>query len=391
VAEETTAPATAPVSEMIRNDPDPQPGYLELLRQGHVLALDGGGKVAVSRAAVDEMLKHPEVYSSDQRVGDGLGPRMVPLNVDPPEHVKYRRLLDPLFAPKRMDAMEERIAARANQFIDAFIDRGECEYHDEFAVPFPCSIFVELMGLPWEDLDILLGFKDAFLHPAPDATPESMFASVEGVNEYFSAKLDERERQPTDDILSHFLTIEIDGEKLTRDDILGACLLFILAGLDTVTDALSTSYRFLAEHQDYRRQIVEDPSIIPSAVEELLRWETVVPSQPRRVTQDTELLGCPLKAGDVVMYNMGSANVDPDEYPDPLAVRFDRDVNRHLTFGGGVHRCLGSHLARRELRVAFREWHRRIPEYRIKPGTELQFPQGLRTVQNLVLTWPTSK
>jgi cytochrome P450 len=385
----TTGVSMTPPGQLTRNDPDPQPGYMEMLAEGAVLERDGM-TVAVSRAAVDQMLKNPLVFSSRGRGGEGgVEMSMIPLDVDPPDHVKYRRLLDPLFAPKRMDALEEGIAKRANHFIDTFIDKGECEYHDAFAVPFPSSIFLELMGLPWEDLDVLLSFKDAFLHPAPGATIETALNTVIAHHEYFNMRLDERQANPTDDILSHFLTVEIDGEKLSREDILGACLLFILAGLDTVTDALSTSYRFLAEHPVHRREIVEDPSKITAAVEELLRWETVVPTQPRRVAVDTELMGVSLKAGDIVSYHMGTANVDPEEYPDPLKVRFDREQNRHLTFGGGVHRCLGSHLARRELRVALREWHRRIPEYQIKPGTELAFPQGLRTVQNLVLTWPT--
>jgi cytochrome P450 len=371
---------------MIRNDPNPQPRYQQMLSAGDVLVVDGM-TIAVSRAAVDEVLKSPQLFSSKDRGGvpdgGGLG---IPLNIDPPDHVKYRRLLDPLFAPKRMDALEDAIAVRANGLIDRFIDRGECEYHDEFAVPFPSSIFLELMGLS-EDIDLLLKFKDMMMRPGTQGM-EREASWWEPIDAYFNAQLDERTKSATDDILTHFLTIEVDGVKLTRDEILGACRLFLVAGLDTVTDALSTSYRFLAEHPDHRQQIVDDPTNIPRAVEELLRWETVVPSQPRRVTHDCELLGHPLKEGEIVAYHMGTANLDSAEYDDPFEVRFDRDVNRHLTFGGGVHRCLGSHLARRELRVALREWHRRIPEYKIKPGTELEFPPGLRTVQNLVLTWP---
>src|SRR5690606_6879910 len=120
----------------------------------------------------------------------------------------------------------------------------------------------------------------------------------------------------------------------------------------------------------HRRQIVTNPAIIPAAVEELLRWETPVPQVPRMATKDTEVSGCPVKAGSFVSVMIGAANVDPEEFPDGQVVRFDRDVNRHLAFGGGVHRCLGSHLARRELRVALEQWHRRIPDYELKPGIE---------------------
>ena len=204
---------------------------------------------------------------------------------------------------------------------------------------------------------------------------------------YFEAILDERTRQPRDDILTQFLTFEIDGEKLTREEILDICFLFLIAGLDTVTDTLTCSFAFLAAHPDHRRRLVADPSLIPGAVEELLRWETPVPNVFRQATGDTEIGGCPISAGSFVAVNLGAANVDESEFPDPFEVRFDRAANRHLAFGGGVHRCLGSHLARRELRVAMREWHRRIPEYELEPGVELHYPVGLRSVENLQLRW----
>jgi cytochrome P450 len=134
--------------------------------------------------------------------------------------------------------------------------------------------------------------------------------------------------------------------------------------------------------------IVEQPDIIPSAVEELLRWETPVPNVPRMAKRECPVAGHTVPEGSFVLVNVGAANVDPAEYDDPMEVRFDRDVNRHLAFGGGVHRCLGSHLARRELRVTLREWHRRIPDYWLKPGHEtLEYPPGLRHVKDLTLAW----
>jgi cytochrome P450 len=182
----------------------------------------------------------------------------------------------------------------------------------------------------------------------------------------------------------------VDGEQLTRDEILDICFLFLIAGLDTVSDSLTCFYAFLATHPEHRRQIVGDPSLIPAAVEELLRWESPVPGGvPRVATKDTELpSGQHITEGTAVVVNYGAANVDPGTYRDAFDVRFDRDANPHIAFGGGVHRCLGSHLARRELRVTLREWHRRIPDYQIKPGHEhLEYPPGLRHVKDLTLTW----
>ena len=207
---------------------------------------------------------------------------------------------------------------------------------------------------------------------------------------YFDAILDERQKKPEDDILTQFLGAEVDGEKLSREEILDICFLFLIAGLDTVTDSLTLFFAYLAQHAEHRRQIVADPSVIPRAVEELLRWETPVAGTARAATDDSVVAGCPITAGSIVFVSIGAANVDPAVFGDPFDVRFDREENRHLGFGGGVHRCLGSHLARRELRIALREWHRRIPEYELKPGIELHYPPGLRSVENLELVWPTS-
>jgi cytochrome P450 len=383
------------------NMAEPQPRYKQMIEQGGFVRPMDGFAMVFNRDLADFVLRHHELFSSQVEMNLGNVRPLIPLNVDPPDHSKYRKLLDPLFAPKQMEAQEADITARVNHFVDMFIDRGECNFSDEFAEVFPSAVFLGLMGLPWEELDTFLRLRDGILRPQktdPDALLDGakrnavMSATGQEVYEYFNAILDERERHPTDDILTHFITAEIDGEKLTRDDILDICFLFLIAGLDTVSDTLTCSYAFLATHPEHRQQLVNDPSLIPNAVEELLRWESPVPSGvPRIATQDTELPnGEKLSAGTAVMISYGAANVDPSEFGDAFDVRFDRDVNRHIAFGGGVHRCLGSHLARRELRVTLREWHRRIPEYRIKPGHEdLVYEPGLRYVQNLMLTWPT--
>ena len=195
----------------------------------------------------------------------------------------------------------------------------------------------------------------------------------------------DRRANPRDDILSLFIEAEVDAERLTEDEILGICFLFILAGLDTVTDSLECFIARLAQHPAERRQIVDDPAIIPSAVEELLRWETPVTTVARVATRDVDLGGCPIRAGDNVGIVIGAANTDDEAVPGTDQVDLGRSENRHLAFGGGVHRCLGSHLARLELRIALREWHRRIPEYSIVPGTELSYMMGLRQIDSLPL------
>jgi cytochrome P450 len=378
----------------------PQPRYKAMIEGGGLLFPMEGMALSASREITDHVLRHHELFSSAGGLNLGNIRPLIPLNIDPPQHGKYRKILDPLFAPKRMDAIEDDVSARANRFIDAFEARGECNFTEEFAELFPSAVFLGLLGLPWEELDTMLRLRDGILRP--DRTDPNALLDFERrmavqsetgteLYAYFTEQLDARRRKPTDDILSHFLTAEVDGDKLTHEEILDICFLFLIAGLDTVSDSLTCFFAFLANNPEHRRQIVANPAIIPSAVEELLRWESPVPSGvPRIATQDTELGGHPIKAGTAVMVSYGAANVDPSEFPDAFEVRFDREVNRHIAFGGGVHRCLGSHLARRELRITLREWHRRIPEYAIKAGhEELVYPPGLRSVKDLTLAWPT--
>jgi cytochrome P450 len=315
---------------------------------------------------------------------------LIPLQIDPPAHLKYRKLLDPLFAPREVAKLEGDVAALVNRLIDAFEARGECEFCAEFAVPLPSAVFLRLLGLPYDDLEQFLWMKDGIIRPQGDTVEEQAAyrrKAGDAIYAYFEAALDERARDPRDDLLSRFLVAEADGERLTREEILDIGFLFLIAGLDTVTDTLECDYAFLAQHPEHRQMIVDDPSIIPSAVEELLRWESPVPGVARIAVQDTQVGGCPVSKGDFVGVVLGAANTDDAEFPDAERVDFRRDPNRHLAFGGGVHRCLGSHLARLELRVALREWHRRIPRYRLKPGAELVYTGGLRSLAELPLVF----
>ncbi|MCU1344391.1 MAG: cytochrome [Acidimicrobiia bacterium] len=377
----------------------PQAMYADLIAQGRCVRPMDGMAMTFSRELNEYVLRHHELFSSDCGMDLGNIRPLIPLNVDPPLHSKYRKLLDPLFSPKRMDEQEDDITRRVNHFIDQFIDSGECNFSEQFAELFPTSVFLGLMGLPEDEFPTFLRLRDGILHPEkidPDALMDvgkrAVVSRTTGLEiyDYFNGILDQRAEQPSNDILTHFLNAEIEGEKLSREDILDICFLFLIAGLDTVSDTLTCFYAFLANHPEHRQQLVANPEIIPSAVEELLRWESPVPQGvPRIALQDTVLPnGEQITAGTAMMVSYGAANVDPAEFPDAFDVRFDRDANRHIAFGAGVHRCLGSHLARRELRITLREWHRRIPEYRIKPGHEkLVYPPGLRHVKDLTLIW----
>ena len=200
--------------------------------------------------------------------------------------------------------------------------------------------------------------------------------------------IDERKRKPGTDMVSYLLETEIDGQRLTREEILDVSFLLILAGLDTVTATLGCNMAYLAANPVQRRRIQEKPASIPGAVEELLRWETPVMAVPRIVKQEVEIHGVKLVKGEMVTLLIGASNVDVAEFQDPELVDFERERNKHLAFGGGPHRCLGSHLARMELEVAMQVWHERIPEYRVKPGETPRYSAGIREVQYLPLVWP---
>jgi cytochrome P450 len=378
---------------------EPQPGYLDMIAKGGYVEVSPGVGVSFDRVTTDHVLRNHQLFSSRVEMGLGNVRPLIPLNVDPPLHAKYRKLLDPLFAPRRMDAQEQDITRRVNDFMDAFVDRGECNFTEEFAEILPSSVFLGLMGLPEDQLDLFLHLRDGILHPEkidPDALLDmearrTVQASTgREIYEYFGDVISDRRRTPRNDVISGFLAAEIDGDRLSDDEVLDILFLFLIAGLDTVSDSLTCFYAFLAQNAEHRRRIASNPSIIPSAVEELLRWESPVPvGVPRVATKDTELPnGQRVAKGSAILVCYGAANVDPSAFSDSTEVRLDREENRHIAFGGGVHRCLGSHLARRELRVTLREWHKRIPDYRIKPGHEdLEYPPGLRHVKDLVLVW----
>jgi len=367
---------------------NPQPFYRQARAVGAVVAGPFGPQI-VRRGAVEYALTHPEEFSSGMEAVDlGQSVPLIPLQVDPPDHRKYRRLLDPIFAPRRMNLLEPEITRLVNELIDGFIDNGRCEFAADFAIPLPSSVFLALVGLPLSDLEAFLEMKDGILRPVGNDLDEiqaSQKVAARRVEDYFAEAVKDRKANPREDILSMFIDAEVDSQRLTDDEILGICFLFILAGLDTVTDSLECFVARLAQNPDERRQIVDDPAIIPSAVEELLRWETPVTTVARVATRDIELGGCPIRAGENVGIVIGSANTDEEAVPGSGQVDLNRSENRHLAFGGGVHRCLGSHLARLELRIALREWHRRIPEYSIVPGAELNYMMGLRQIDSLPL------
>jgi cytochrome P450 len=375
---------------------DPHSVYPDVLEHcpiGMSPGVFGGHAVTVSRYEdVLWALKHPEVFTSKDVVDIGGEFPLIPLSVDPPDHAKYRRLLDPEFSPRKMAALEDEMRKYVNETIDAFIGRGECDFHDDFASPLPSTFFLALTGLPHEDLPKFLKWRDETIRPHAHSEEEAnriRRQAGDAIEEYFEAALEEKRRNPDDRLFSRMVHGTIEGRPMTRAELLGACHLLLLGGLDTVTATLDCMIVYLARHPERRDALVANPDLVPNAVEELLRHETPVMMVPRQVAQDYEFNGVQLKAGDSATLLIGAANADPAEFDDASGVVFDRETNRHLAFGGGAHRCLGSHLARLELRVAIEEFHKRIPQYELA-ADEIRFSPGIRQADRLPLRFPSA-
>ena len=375
----------------------PQPVYRELVTKcPFARQVVMGGPVLSRYEDVLWALRHPEIFSSEMEMHMALGTErpMIPQQIDPPAQTKYRKILDPRFSKKRMQEIAPAVRRHANELIDAFFERGSCEFDREFAVPLPCTAFLSLMGLPQSELPRFLRIKDMIIRPqtlmeSPTMEGAQALRKEAGrqIYEFFGNVIDDRKRRPGTDMVSYLLETEIDGQRLTREEILDVSFLLILAGLDTVTATLGCNVAYLAANPAQRRRLVEKPESIAGAVEELLRWETPLTAVPRIVKQDVEIHGQRLVKGEMVTLLLGASNVDSAEFQDPERVDFERERNKHLAFGGGPHRCLGSHLARMELAVAMQVWHERIPDYRIEPGKTPRYSPGIREVQYLPLVW----
>ena len=374
---------------------DPHPVYQEMHARCPVGREDGVFGPSATLSRYDDVLwalKHPEVFSSKDVVKIGNDVPLIPLSIDPPEHAKYRRLLDPQFSPKRMAELEPEARTLVNEIIDEFVASGECDFHEDFATPLPSTIFLALMGLPQEDLPQFLHWRDDTIRPQADETgtvDQKREAAGKAIENYFETQIEEKRSHPDDRLLSTLVHGEIEGRPLTHDELLGTTHLLLLGGLDTVTATLDCMIVFLAQNPERRGAVIQDGSLVIGAVEELLRHQTPVMMVPRIVAQDVEMSGVKLVAGDGAILLIGAANADLDEFDDASDVRFDRERNRHLAFGGGAHRCLGSHLARLELVVALEEFHRRIPDYELAPHTVISFSPGIRQSENLHLRFPT--
>jgi cytochrome P450 len=372
---------------------EPQRMYVELQQRCPVRDLGDGYFSVTKMADVQFVTRHPGVLQLTRYLGSDRP--AIPLGLDGAEHKMYRKLLDPVFTAKRIAPLADNVRALASELIDGFIGDKQIDAYHRWCEPLPSMIFLSIMGLPMDELDDFLRFKDLTLsNEAPDLTFEELSArrveAAAWLNAYFTAALDEREgeTEPRDDMIGWLLTAEVDGHRLDRDELLGILSLLMIAGLDTVAASLACFLSYLARHDEDRARLVGEPALWRTAVEELLRYESPVVEGGRTAIEDITLpSGATIPAGSQIHVSWSAANLDPETFVDPLTVDLERAPNPHIAFASGYHRCLGSHLARMELAVALEVWHERLPDYRVADGVELTYAGNPRAPHTLPLVW----
>jgi cytochrome P450 len=318
---------------------------------------------------------------------------MIPSEFDPPKHTKYRTQINPFFSPTRVAQMEPVIRSVCRELLEELAPLGRADVITDFALRFPTSVFMGMLGVPVDDLDTLISWVHQSQHTSHAEDPDGRIrdGADRAIHEFMGAIAEDRKKNPGNDIVSGLLECRVDGRPFNDQELGGILYLLFLAGLDTVASMLGWTFMHLAQHTDDRKRITADPTLSASTVEELLRYYSIV-SITRHTTADVEMKGCPIKKGDRVIVPLAPADRDPKAFPDAMDFQLDRAPNRHIAFGAGPHRCVGSHLARLELRVALEEWHRLIPDYAIAPEADLGLRVGMfvTSLQSVPLEWTPS-
>ena len=347
---------------------------------------NGGHWVVTRGEDFEHILKTPECYSS--RINVVPRERIMPIvskpiQLDPPDHARYRNLLAPAFSPKAVVPMGEKARELSIRLIEGFRQRGHCEFVSEFARYLPIGIFMDMVGLPESDREHLLKLVDEMIRP-------TRIDDVDAGNQlmqYAFDKLNERRAAPGSDLLSKLSQARVDGEPMTDEELVGMFFLLLLGGLDTVAAMLSFITRYLASHPAERQRLTDHPEQIPQAAEELMR-RFPISTLVRVVTRDHIYKGITLRKDDLILMHTSAHSVDDRLFEDPLTVDLERKVVFHGTFGSGAHRRIGSMLARIEVRVFLEEWLKRIPHFRLKADQPLRVEPGMvLAIPRLEVEW----
>jgi cytochrome P450 len=357
----------------------------KVLRDAGPVVFMNGHYYITRREDVLAALRNPKVFSSTVLQPPGHPLPVLPLAYDPPQHTRYRKILQPFFSPHALSKSRPVLVHHASEMIAALAGRGECEVMADFARLYPFQVFLDLYGLPLEDRDRLIAWKNAVVGDKPFLTQDDI-AQGYRLLEYLADVIQQRRQSPGSDMLSQVMASEGNFSDL---ELLGMSHLLILAGLDTVTAAIGFSLFELARRPQLRDALRGNPKQIRVFIEEIVRLEPSAPVAPRIVTEYVEVGGMTLPPGATVRLCMAAVNRDDNDSMSTNELVMDGKVHRHWGFGGGPHRCLGSHLARIELTVVVDEWLKQIPDFELPPdySPEINFPSTSFALKALPLHW----
>jgi cytochrome P450 len=352
---------------------------------------NGGHWVALRGEAIAEIARDPGIFSSKRMlVPDDQNfqtPFFVPLMSDPPEHAGYRSIVAPLFAPKRIAALETGVRELTASLIEQIRVKGGCEFMSEFALQMPIIVFLKLLDLPLEDREQLLDIASRVVRPPPEG--ERRDDAMQQMFDYLRPILADRVANPGPDVISQLVTGLHNGRPLGDDEMLGLAATLLSGGLDTVAASLGFFVRYLADNPQARAALIADPTKINAAIEELIRRYPPT-THGRIVTKDVRFRGVDMRSGDHIVWMAGMFNFDERQFEKPMDVDFDRKRAPHISFGNGIHFCVGSFLARMELGVFLAEWLTKVPDFHVKPGATIKYRPGINIAyDDLPLEWET--
>lgn len=349
---------------------------------------DEGCWIAAGSKEIRSILIDNRSFVSRDSTGVGklLGEDLVlaPLESDAPDHQRLRGIIQPLFVPAAVKLREERIRELSLSFIDEISGHNQCEFIQAFAVKLPTQVFAEMMGLPVADLPLLLEWEEIVMGRT---APERMVETWASIRAYLDNAIQQRRTAPSDDLLSRIVQRTAEIGDNPEAEALGMAMILFAAGLDTVVTALGWQFKFLAEHPSEQERLRRDPSLIPAAVDEMLRAFSFT-TLTRTASRDVEIAGVMIKAGDKVVCPAALGSRDALDYARPTEVDFDRGARRHLAFGFGQHICIGMHLARLELITAIECWLANMPPFHLPPGYQALWHGGVSLgLDELELQW----
>lgn len=351
---------------------------------------NGGHWIVTRHDLITEVVKDFEHFSSRESQIPRIEnpPLMLPLNLDPPQHTFYRGALAPYFGPKSIAAMEGEIRELARSIVKDVASRGRCDFIRDVSAPFPVTVFMKMMGMPFDRFDEFRGLAEAFFRAVG---MEQIGAASVGIIQAISSLIATREggQKATgkNDLISVLMDAQIDGKTIEPDKLVALLFLIFLGGLDTVTNALTFTTRYLATDKALQKRLISDPEALQPFVEESIRLYGVV-NTPRLVTKDCERFGVKFKAGEMILCTLPMAGWDDSKNENPSKFDIDRKTRSHLTFSTGPHLCVGQFLARMELRILYKEWIEQIGEFSLAEGYEAQYNAGMvMSLSSLDLTW----